>query len=112
MICILRSLAPATCRKSLVMGAILGFSLLPCCSQQLFEITFDEYPPQPPGTSYYVREYSEFPMWFRPLGVVGPGNGFSRRGGGLSGFPENGTAYLAAAVGDSLAFSFVDNVCC
>ena len=94
------------------MAAVLGSSSLPCRAQQSFDITFDEYPFQPRGTSYYVREYSEFPLWFRPLGVVGPGNGFSHRGGGLWGFPENGTAYLAAAFGDSLAFSFVDNVCC
>ena len=47
-------------------------------------------------------------MWFRPLGVVGPGNGFSRSGGGISFFPENGTAYLAAPLGSSLVFSFLD----
>ena len=44
-------------------------------------------------------------MWFRALGIVGPGNGFSRLGGGRTARPENGTAYIAAALGDSLVFS-------
>ena len=48
-------------------------------------------------------------MWFRPLGVVGPGNGFSRRGGGSPAFvPDNGTAYIVGALGDSLKMSFTD----
>jgi hypothetical protein len=85
-----------------------------CCAtaqslaQETLQITFDGAPFQPPGTSYFVQQYFESGMWFRPLGVVGPGNGFSRTGGGISFFPENGTAYIAGAFGDSLVFSFLD----
>jgi hypothetical protein len=78
-----------------------------CLGQGTLNITFDGAPFQPPGTSYYVQQYFESGMWFRPLGVVGPGNGFSRLGGGRTARPENGTAYIAAALGDSLLFSFL-----
>lgn len=63
-----------------------------------------------PGTSISVQQFFENGMWFRPLGVIGPGNGFShRRGGGQLTFaPDNGSAYLGANAGDSLVFSFFD----
>ena len=47
-------------------------------------------------------------MWFRPLGVVEPGNGFIRQGGSFSIYPENGTPYIQTALGDSLVFSFTN----
>jgi hypothetical protein len=47
-------------------------------------------------------------MWFRPIGTVGPGNGFVRQGGQFQPAPENGTAYLQAALGNSLVLSFLD----
>lgn len=47
-------------------------------------------------------------MWFRPLGVVEPGNGFNRQGGSFSLYPENGTAYIQTGLGDSLVFSFTN----
>jgi hypothetical protein len=88
--------------------ALASFAwIVQLAAQGTLQITFDGNPPQPPGTSIYVQQYFESGLWFRPLGVVGPGNGFShRRGGGqLPFYPDNGTAYLAAALGDSLAFS-------
>lgn len=70
-------------------------------------ITFDG---QPPGTDYFVIQYFEPPMWFRPIGIIGPGHGFSRTGGGSpSWVPDNGTAYISATLGDSLVFSMIDD---
>jgi len=44
-------------------------------------------------------------VWFLPI----PGSdGFTRMGGGIPGFPENGTAYLDASLGDSLMFGLDD----
>ncbi len=69
-------------------------------------IGFEGPPVQPPGTAYFVQQYSESGFWFRPLGVVGPGNGFIRRAAlPSSGWPVNGTTYLQASMGDSLVFS-------
>jgi len=58
-----------------------------------------------------VQQYSEFPLLFRPIGIVDPGNTFSLRrgGGGISFFPDNGTVYTAAAFTESLMFSFADD---
>src|SRR6266487_1624983 len=98
-------------RRSLGWLGLLGLSCATaqCIAQEPLLITFDGAPFQPPGTSYFVQQYFESGMWFRPLGLVGPGNGFSRRGGGSPSFiAENGTAYIAAALGDSLHFSFLD----
>jgi len=96
--------------KSLAWLAAFGLlsATAQCHAQGSFQITFDGDPVQPPGTSYFVQQYFESGAWFRPLGVIGPGNGFSRRGGGSPSFiPDNGTAYIATAFGDSLQFSFL-----
>lgn len=92
--------------------------LLACCGvvansngQGTIQIAFDNPPQLPgPGQSFSVQEYYEAGMWFRPLGVVGSGNVFSRRRGGgqIAWAPDNGTAYIAAALGSSLVFSFGD----
>ena len=97
-------------KKSLVWLSSFGLfcATARCLAQETLTITFDGAPFQPPGTSFFVQQYFESGMWFRPLGVVGPGNGFSRTGGGISFFPENGTAYVQGAFGDSLSFSFLD----
>src|SRR6478609_8332620 len=76
-----------------------------CHGQGTFHFTFDGWRP---GSAIFIEQYFESGMWFRPLGVVEPGNGFIRRGGSNSLFPENGSAYLQASVGDSLMFSFTD----
>jgi len=99
---------------------IQGLTL--CCltiqshAQGTITFTFDGPPSVPgpglpgPGQSFYVQQYSEAGMWFRPLGVIAPGNGFSRqRGGGqLSFAPDNGSAFIATVLGDSLQFSFTN----
>jgi hypothetical protein len=83
---------------------------LSCLGQGTINITFDGTPLQRPGTATFVQQYYESSMWFRPLGVVGPGNGFVRRSANPSpGWPDNGTAYLQASLEDSLMFSFIDN---
>ena len=91
---------------------VLSVSILPCRGQDLFHITFDEPPEQSPGTARIVEEYSEFPLWFRPMGEIGPGNGFVRVGSNPAAFrPDNGTAYIQTGLGQSLAFSLVDYCC-
>ncbi len=84
------------------------WAMAQCLGQGTLHITFDGYPFQPPGTGAFVQQYFESGMWFRPLGIVGPGNGFIRNGGGRVNSPENGTAYLQGSLGDSLVFSFLD----
>ena len=81
--------------------------LAKCHGQGAIRINFDGVPPQPAGTSIFIQQYSESGVLFRPIDPVG-GKGFShRRGGGsLTPAPDNGTAYVAAALGDSLSFSF------
>ena len=77
--------------------------------QSPVQITFDGFPVQPPGTAAFVQQYYEAGMWFRPLGIVGPGNGFVRVGAQpVPGRPDNGTGYLQATLGDSLLFSFLN----
>ena len=77
-------------------------------AQAPLQITFDGFPVQAPGTGAFVQQYYEAGMWFRPLGVVGPGNGFVRQGGAFALAPENGSAYLQAGLGNSLMFSFLN----
>jgi hypothetical protein len=76
-----------------------------CNGQGTLRFPFDG---QAPSTAVFIQQYFESGMWFRPLGVVEPGNGFVRRGGSNSLYPENGSAYLQASLGDSLMFSFTD----
>jgi hypothetical protein len=84
-------------------------SLALCCrGQGTFQITFDGPPLQPPGTSYTFQNYYESGMSFTPINPDASFAGFGRtKGGGqLAGVvPDNGTAYLQAAVSDSLSKS-------
>lgn len=102
--------AASRCSKpALLLVTWLLFSTLnQCFSQGTFQITFDGPPPQPAGTQYGVTDYMEAGMSFVPTGPVVPGNQFTRNGGGIPGYPNNGTAYLQAGGGDSLTFSFAD----
>jgi hypothetical protein len=91
-------------------GKVVAFALLsvlpPCYGQGTFTwITFDGPPLQPPGTVYNTQQYYENSMSFTPLaGTVG----FGRAGGGVAQLPDNGTAYLQAALGQSLTFGFIN----
>jgi len=74
--------------------------------QDIVQITFDGPPQQPPGTSFTVTNYYEAGMSFRP--VSGSGS-FSRVGPPTDPRdPNNGTAFLRTALGQSLKFSFTN----
>lgn len=84
-------------------------------AQEVLHITFDGPPIQPPGTEYRVEEYVESGVLFTPIPRPLPAPyGFARRGPSVaagsseSGVPEYGSAYLRAAFGDSLRFSFIN----
>jgi hypothetical protein len=87
--------------------AILALPLLACSAlTQTVRITFDGPPPQPRNTQYAIAQYQEAGMLFKPLGPIDTAPPFrlTRNGGGLSFYPDNGTAYLQSASGDSLEF--------
>jgi len=92
---------------------ILFFTSRQSCGQGTFEtvhITFEGPPPQPAGTGQVVQEYYESGMSFTPIDPNAPWSGFTRSGGGIDFFPENGTAYLLAGLTDTLKFSFTNGV--
>jgi len=66
-------------------------------------VTFDGIPYIAPGDEVAISYYSEQGMVFTPIGA----GQFGRSGGqpALTGFPRNGTAYLFASFGYSLAAS-------
>jgi len=85
--------------------AVLLSSLGQTCGQGTLRITFDGPPPQPPGTATLMQLYEESGVRFSPI----PGtDGFVRRGGANQLYPENGTVYLQATLGDSLTFGMYD----
>src|ERR1051326_3605242 len=80
--------------------------LAPACArpEERIQITFDGPPEQPPGPGKIVTSYTESNMSFRP---ILRSRGFSRYGSGdTGGGPDNGTAYVSAALGESLMFDF------
>jgi len=66
-----------------------------------YRVAFEGPPPIAPTSDVGVSYYYEQGMEFRPIGT----GLFGRMGGGREGFAQNGTAYLIAAFGDSLAVS-------
>jgi hypothetical protein len=76
-----------------------------CIAQGTLHITFDGPPFQPAGSSFGVSSYTELGMHFRPL----PGSdGFTRAWTNrASAWPDNGTPYILAGAGDTLAFSYL-----
>ena len=100
-----------TVRSPWVQLVALGpfFALVQCFGQGTFtQIAFDGPPPQPPGTQYIVQRYDEAGMSFTPIDPNAPFAGFARNGGGISGFPENGTAYVQAGVASTFKFSSIN----
>jgi hypothetical protein len=86
---------------------VLGFfcALAQSYGQGTFTVTFDGPPLQRPGTQYLVQGYHESGVWFLPI----PGSdGFVRNGGGITGYPEDGTAYLQSTMGGSPMFGLDD----
>ena len=89
-------------KTTLPLIASLFFGVLAqCLGQGTLQITFDGPPSQAPGTQYGITNYFESGMSFTPL----PGDELGRNGGGIPGYPDNGTAYLQ---GGSLSFSFAN----
>src|SRR3974390_1970563 len=90
-----------------ILVSILCLATARCHGQGSVHITFDGYPFLKPGTAAFVQQYSEGGVWFRPLGLIAPGNGFVRRASSpSSGWPDSGTAYVQAGFGGSPAFRF------
>lgn len=109
----------STCTKHPGLVRLAGVALVcfACChtygqgSLQPLTITFDG---QTPGTDVSVQQYLESGMLFTSYRTVGtnvfptPG-GVGRNGGGISGYPEDGTAYLqAGSTTDRLVCRFID----
>jgi hypothetical protein len=100
------TLAPVGSSRSIFIGlCALLLSVRAASAQGTFQrltVTFDGPPVQPPGSAYLIQSYSESGVWFAPI----PGtDGFTRRGNDPApGWPDNGTAYLVAGLGESLMF--------
>ena len=91
-------------RHILLGVSALFLSLLAASAQGTFTVSFDGPPVQRPGTQYIVSYYHELGVWFLPI----PGTDFTRNGGSILGYPDNGTAYLQAMLGQSLRFGLDD----
>jgi hypothetical protein len=75
-----------------------------CRGQGIIQITFDGPPPVAPSSQIASTQYIESGMIFRPISSLGSRN-FARNGGGIVGFPDNGTAFVQAAFFQSLMFN-------
>jgi hypothetical protein len=94
--------------RLLALSFSITASVCSLLGQGTLTITFDGPPPQPPGTGKLVPDYLEGGVLFTPvIEPYTPGSLIARSGGGMLGFPENGSAYiLSSPLG--MAFSFVD----
>ncbi len=85
--------------------AVLTLGLMPLRSEGQgtlqYRAAFEGPPPIAPNSSVLVSYYSELGMEFRPIGA----GQFGRSGGAEPGFAQDGTAYLFAALGNSLSAS-------
>jgi hypothetical protein len=86
-----------------------AFTVGHCSAQGTLQITFDGPPVQPPGSDYGVIGYYESGMLFTATNPATHNNTFSRSGGGISYFPDNGTAYLQPGP-STLMFSFTNGI--
>jgi hypothetical protein len=84
----------------------LLLSVRAASAQGTMNVTFDGPPLQPPSSDYTLQYYSESGVWFTPV----PGtDGFGRMGSTPpAGWPDDGTSYVHAALGDSLMFGLGD----
>jgi hypothetical protein len=86
-------------------------TILPVAASEMrLVITFDGPPAQPVGTDYAVRQYQESGLVFKPLGPLDavPPFRMGRCGGGISFFPENGSAYLQPGLGEPVEIFTTD----
>jgi hypothetical protein len=90
---------------AIVLIAVVSIlSQAPARAQSDLTMTFDGPPIQPPGSDYGISNYTEQGMSFSPLF---PGYQFGRVAANpVSFFPDDGSAYLHAALTDSLLFRF------
>jgi hypothetical protein len=80
--------------------AIICFACFQSSGQGTLQITFDGPPVQASGTGRLVTNYVESRMFFTQRCAngtnVSPITQFTRNGGGISGYPDDGTAFLQA----------------
>ena len=73
-------------------------------------MTFEGPPYLAPETGRIVQEYDEYEMSFTPIDPSAPWAGFVRwGGGGGTGRPDDGSAYLQAGITSTLAFGFTNS---
>lgn len=92
--------------KHVAHSLILAFlgSIATCGAQSALNITFD-HPTGGPGMDYYLHDYSESDLFFRPL----PGAaGFGLVTTHSPGSPNDGSPYLQAGTGDNVSFHFLN----
>ena len=94
--------SPINRALALVAAALMLSGLVHCQGQGTMQFTFEGMAPGSFGT---ISAYSESGMQF--WNPYGPQN-LARVGSGLSGAPDNGTAYLQVTTGARLAFRFTD----
>ena len=85
---------------ALIASALMLSGLMQCQGQGTMQFNFDG---QRPGTWVVGDSYSESGMTF--WNPYGP-EGLARVGSGLSGAPDNGTAYLQVTSGARLVFGY------
>ena len=90
-------------------AGLLVFTSIFCVAQGTTVIRFEGPPALEPGSSIGIQEYVEGGLRFRPLGAQNPGNQIGRVATAMVDMPDNGTSYLQAAGGESLAFSALDD---
>jgi len=97
--------------QSLKKGAGFLFALIVCLAsiqsqaQSTVRINFDGPPEAPPGSSVSLQNYYELGMSFTPIVTQGT---FSRVGPGYPSDPQNSTAYLRAALTQTLKSAFTN----
>jgi hypothetical protein len=98
--------------KKAIVASLLSISVAAAChGQGTFQtITFDGPPAVAPGTAVGATSYYEGEMAFLPIPHPPPGvPTFTRVGSNPAPFrPDDGSAYVQAALGDTLMFSFTN----
>lgn len=94
-------------RRTLFIILLLGCSLaIKSFTQGTFQVTFDGPPTVPVGNQGGAHSYNESGFVFSGIND----NGFTRNGGGISGYPEDGSAYLQALLLEGLVFRAANNM--
>ena len=91
-------------KQVLLFMGVFCFGLVGGSGQGVLQITFDGPPTQPSGAQYGATSYSEAGMLFTPIDTTTPGSQLTRNGGGIPGYPDDGSAYVQS--GGGLLFGF------